>query len=95
MNSQDERNHSSVWGDGTRRRLLDLARKHGVRVFLCGHIHRSIEAKVNGFEVYTVAGTAVSWLPPGLGYRVFKVYADRVEQQFVGLGRPLKDFVPP
>jgi 3',5'-cyclic AMP phosphodiesterase CpdA len=92
MTSEDEYDHSSVWEKQTRKRLLDLARRYGVKVFLCGHIHRSIEAKVNGLEVYTVAGTAISWLPPGLGYRIFRVYADRVEQQFVRLDHPPDKF---
>jgi 3',5'-cyclic AMP phosphodiesterase CpdA len=94
MHRQDDRESLSVWEQQTRRPLLDLCRRYGAKVFLCGHIHRSIETKADGFEVYTVAGTAVAWTRPGLGYRIFRVYADRIEQQFVPLDHPLESLPP-
>ncbi len=88
LKTPDDRESASIWEKSTRKRLLDLCRRYGVKVFLCGHVHRSYEIKADGFEVYTVAGTAISWLPPGLGYRVFNVHQDRIEQYFVPLDHP-------
>lgn len=85
LKTPDDRDSSSVWEKSTRNRLLDLCRKYDVNVFLCGHVHRSYETRSEGFEVYTVAGTAISWLPPGLGYRVFTVQKDGIAQHFVPL----------
>jgi len=71
-------------------RLMDMAGKAGVRAVLCGHIHMTGEFHVAGTDVYTVGGTAKAFDRTGFGYRVWKVFADHVEQQFVPLDKPLE-----
>jgi 3',5'-cyclic AMP phosphodiesterase CpdA len=74
-----------------RRRILALARRHGVRTFLCGHTHKTeeIRARDGAFAIHTASGTAA--VSPasrlkGFRYRIFKVRADRVESLPVLLG---------
>jgi predicted phosphodiesterase len=67
-------------------RLDSLFRRYGVGIVLAGHVHKTTQVSLPGHITYTVAGTA--WAPDetGFGFRLFKVYADRVEQEFVPLG---------
>jgi DNA repair exonuclease SbcCD nuclease subunit len=70
------------------KRLLELARKHGARTFLSGHTHKNqvIKAKDGAYTAYVTAGTnALFRLGRGAdhSYRIFRVYADRIEQTSV------------
>jgi len=70
-----------------RKALLKLVRRYGVREILVGHVHVSHSLHAKDFTVYSVAGTAKAFDAKGFGFRIFKVYPDRVEQQFVPLKR--------
>jgi len=67
--------------------MAALLVKYGVKAVLCGHLHRTEEIRGNGFVTYVSPGTAKFRDGKGLGYRVFKVYADRFEQEPVPLER--------
>jgi len=70
-------------------RLDSLFRKYGVGVILAGHLHRTTEVSVSGYTTFTVAGTGWAGDGRGFGYRLFHVYADRVEQEYVRMGAPV------
>ena len=78
-------------------RLMTLAKKHGVRVFLAGHTHKNkvVEPKDGTPSIYVTSGTnAVFKMGKGADhrYRIIRVYKDRVEQTSVHLYKtPLKD----
>ncbi|MCX5677391.1 MAG: metallophosphoesterase [Planctomycetota bacterium] len=65
--------------------LAALLEKHGVVAVLCGHLHTTEESRGKGFVTYVTPGTAKFRDTQGLGYRVFKVAKDRIEQAFVPL----------
>lgn len=68
--------------------LAATAGKHGVKIALAGHIHMTAQLKESGVDVYTVGGTSKVFDTHGYGYRLWKVYADHVEQEFVPLDKP-------
>jgi predicted phosphodiesterase len=74
--------HHPVANDEPIRGLLV---KYGVKVVLAGHLHKTQEIRGKGFVTYVSPGTARFRDEGGLGYRVFKVYKDRIEQEFVPL----------
>jgi predicted phosphodiesterase len=65
--------------------VSDVLARYGVKVVLAGHRHRTEEFPGKGFTTYVAPGTARFRDEGGLGYRVFKVYKDRIEQEFVPL----------
>jgi 3',5'-cyclic AMP phosphodiesterase CpdA len=72
-------------------KLADLLTETGVKAVLCGHRHVTAEYSGKGFEVFLTPGTAkLKDRDPekdklGLGYRCFKVYQDKIEQEFIPL----------
>ena len=72
------------------KRLDELMDRYGVEVVLCGHLHRTIEYCRKGRAVFTVAGTGWAGDKRGFGYRVFKVYPDRIEQEYLTLDVPVE-----
>jgi len=84
LGAEDEKSGYGNLPTGARRRLLALARKHGVRGILVGHAHRNVEIAAGGVKIYVAGGTAR--VPrSAYGYRVFRVHKDRIEQEFVAL----------
>jgi serine/threonine-protein phosphatase CPPED1 len=77
-------------------KFADLISETGVKTVLCGHRHVTAELKGKGFDVYITPGTAkLKNRDPekdklGLGYRVFKVFQDRIEQEFIPLSKEVK-----
>jgi len=65
--------------------LAGLLAKYDVKVVLAGHLHATQESQGKGYTTYTVSGTDRARDDKGLGYRVFKVARDRIEQEFVPL----------
>ena len=67
-----------------RQRLLALLGKYGVQHILCGHTHTTTQRTIGGLSIYTVlAGTARAFDNNGCGYRVFRINASSVTQQYV------------
>jgi 3',5'-cyclic AMP phosphodiesterase CpdA len=68
-----------------RSRLVELLRNHGVRLLLCGHLHRSHRATADSLEVL-VAGPVGMPLGEGFsGMRLVKIGADGVRHGYFAL----------
>ncbi|HPD16379.1 MAG TPA: metallophosphoesterase [Planctomycetota bacterium] len=65
--------------------LAELLAKHKVEAVLSGHLHVTRELPGKGFTTYVTPGTAKFRDNNGLGYRVFRVFEDHLEQQVVPL----------
>jgi len=65
--------------------LEDLLAKHRIAGVLSGHLHMTREIRGKGFTIYVAPSTARFRDDKGLGYRVFKVFQDRIEQEAVPL----------
>jgi len=74
--------HDPAACDASMRALLA---RHRVTVVLCGHLHKTQELARDGFTIYVSPGTAKFRDGNGLGYRIFRVGRDRVDQEFVPL----------
>lgn len=64
-----------------------LLAKYRIAAVLCGHLHTTRELAGKGFTIYVSPGTAKFRDGKGLGYRIFKVFQDRVEQEMVPLDK--------
>lgn len=83
VNQEDEENNNANWPIETRARLLKLARQHGVRWILSGHLHRTQTAvSHDGIRVVALAGTARSFDQSPIGYGVFEVDSESVRYTF-------------
>ena len=71
--------------------LRGLVIRYGVKVVLAGHLHTTAEIAGKGYTIYVSPGTARFRDKGGLGYRVFKVYKDRIEQEFVPLEKEVAE----
>jgi hypothetical protein len=67
--------------------MSEVLAKHRIAAALCGHEHTTSELPGKGYTVYVAPGTARFRDDKGLGYRVFKVFADRIEQEAVPLAK--------
>ena len=67
----------------SRKRFLKLIREYGVKVIMAGHVHKTYELTTDDFTIYTVGGTSCVFDGKGFGYRIFKVYKDKIEQEYV------------
>ena len=66
-----------------------LLAKYRIAAVLCGHLHMTRELPGKGFTIYVSPGTAKFRDGKGLGYRVFKVFQDRIEQEMVPLDKEI------
>lgn len=72
------------WPPEPRARLLALARQHGFRHVLAGHLHRTHSARTaDGIEIVVLPGTARSFDQSALGYERFVVRGAEVTHHFV------------
>lgn len=70
---------------GSRDRLIEVLRRHGVHLVLCGHLHRSHEMKSGDLEVL-VAGPVGMPLGEGFsGLRVVKIRHGEVQHGYFAL----------
>ena len=67
--------------------LEDLLAKHRIAGVLSGHLHMTREIRAKGFTIYVAPTTARFRDDKGLGYRLFKVFRDRIEQEAVPLAK--------
>ena len=72
-------------------KMNDLLVKYGVEAVLCGHEHTTQELPEKGYTVYVTPGTCKFRDKNGLGYRVFRVSKERIQQEFVPLEKDLAD----
>ena len=68
--------------------LLNLFRQHGVSAVFCGHRHRNMYARDGQMEI--VVTSAVGMQSPSSdvksGYRIVKVFDDRIEHEYFEFG---------
>jgi serine/threonine-protein phosphatase CPPED1 len=67
--------------------LEDALAGHRIAAVLCGHLHMTREIPGKGFTIYVATSTSRFRDDKGLGYRVFTVYEDRIEQEAVPLAK--------
>ena len=83
------------WPPGVRNRLLGLLSKYGVHDLLCGHTHTTTNRTVDGFSIYTVAGTARAFDQNGCGVQVLTINSTTVDLEYVRQDDPsLKQCTP-
>jgi Icc-related predicted phosphoesterase len=69
VSSEDEAEEGANWPPAARARLLSLARAHGVRLILSGHLHRTARiATADGIEIIVSAGSARSFDQSPVGF---------------------------
>jgi 3',5'-cyclic AMP phosphodiesterase CpdA len=69
-------------------RLERLIREYGVHIVLAGHLHRTVEIESDGYTTYVSPSTSYNRDRTPPGYRVFKVFADHVEQEVASAAEP-------
>ena len=67
---------------GPRTELLKLFAQSGVRKVFSGHLHRNNYVKLGDIELVTTSSTGRGKDP--LGFRIVKVYPDRIEHKYYG-----------
>ena len=78
-----------------RNRLLGLLSKYGVHDLLCGHTHTTTNRTVDGFSIYTVAGTARAFDQNGCGVQVLTINSTAEDLEYVRQDDPaLKQCTP-
>lgn len=92
-----EGGHFWVWPVPLRARLMHLARKHGCKLILAGHVHATSNRARNetlapyaprasgGIEILTTSGSAVAWDWAGCGYRTLSIREDTIEVTYTEL----------
>jgi len=68
-----------------RQYLLDLFKTYGVRAVLAGHYHRNALARDGGLELITTSAVGRPLGDDPSGFRVVKVWPDRIEHEYYGL----------
>ena len=71
-----------------RREYLDLMKQYGADYALSGHLHHEASAKYDGIRLIATASVGKALGSDPVGFRVIRVVADRVEQEYVALSRP-------
>lgn len=64
-----------------RRRLLDIAEAGGLRTLLTGHMHQHLTRNTGALTQITTTSIGMPLGPHPSGYRVIRVFADRVEDE--------------
>jgi serine/threonine-protein phosphatase CPPED1 len=89
VDSEDEAEGGHNWPPESRSRLLALARTHGVRWILAGHLHRTtvIEAR-DGLRIVVGAGSARSFDRSPIAYHRFRVEREALHFEQVVVAPP-------
>jgi 3',5'-cyclic AMP phosphodiesterase CpdA len=91
VHDEQEEGTTRNWPLETRSRLLALARQYGVRWFLAGHLHVTLTTlKPDGLSIAVAAGTSRNFDDSPIGYRLFRVDADRLSDRFVEVLPPVR-----
>lgn len=69
-----------------REELLKLCGQYGIRAAFAGHLHRCAEGKYEGLELFACGPLGKPLGKDPSGFCIVKVYGDRIERQYVGLG---------
>jgi len=66
---------------------LELMKRFGVDYALSGHLHRDVSATDGALHLITTTGLSRSFDSTPVGFRVFRVYKDRVEHTYYPLDK--------
>lgn len=90
VTKENEKDAYYNWPGPTRRRLLRLLRRYGVKVILNGHTHKTYTVKSvdKAFTIHSLAGTAKLFDKNGFCLRIFHVETDRIEAKLIRLDTP-------
>ncbi len=96
VHETEPEDHSN-WPPETRARLLSLAREHGVRWILAGHLHRTHRVETaDGLSIVVVPGSARSFDRSPIGFERFRIGPEGVTSESVTLGpAPRESLVVP
>jgi serine/threonine-protein phosphatase CPPED1 len=67
-----------------RAELLKLFSQAGVRAVFSGHYHGNLHVKAGDIELVTTSSTGKALRKDPLGFRIVKVYPDRIEHKYYG-----------
>jgi hypothetical protein len=67
-----------------RAELLKLFSQAGVRAVFSGHYHGNLYVKAGDIELVTTSSTGKALRKDPLGFRIVKVYPDRIEHKYYG-----------
>lgn len=70
----------------TRKRVLDLLKRNGVRYVFAGHYHRNAYGKDGDLEMITTGPAGMPIGPDPSGFRIAEVKNNTIEQKYYGLG---------
>ncbi len=68
-----------------RQQLLQLFKEYNVKAYLSGHTHKTVINKYEYIQLVSGETTSKNFDQNPLGFRVWKVTSDRIEQHFVAL----------
>ena len=81
----DEEDSWAVIARDKRKVLLELFEEHGVSAVFSGHWHRCHSVDHNGIQMVTTGPVGYPLGDDPSGFRIVKVFADRIEHQYYGL----------
>ena len=67
--------------------LIKRFKAAGFSAAFCGHYHRNAYVKSGKFEIITTASCGAALGKDPLGFRIVKVYPDRLEHAYVVFGK--------
>jgi 3',5'-cyclic AMP phosphodiesterase CpdA len=88
LKQPDEKDAYAVVPGAQRKIYLDLFQQHGVRAVFAGHAHFNVLGKAGGVEMVTTGGVGKPLGKDPSGFRIVKVYEDRLEHEYVSLEKP-------
>jgi serine/threonine-protein phosphatase CPPED1 len=83
--SSDEADNNITIVTAIRNKYLDLFRKYRVNAIFAGHTHKNGYAKDGNMEMIITSAVGRPYGKDPSGFRIVKVYADRLESTFYGL----------
>lgn len=86
VDDEAEPESGANWPSASRGKLLSLARTHGARWILAGHLHRTHRVETSdGLRIVVVAGSARSFDQSPIGFERFRVSPEGVTSEWVTL----------
>jgi 3',5'-cyclic AMP phosphodiesterase CpdA len=85
INSFDEAENYSNISVETRNRYLDLFKKYKVDAVFAGHLHNNAAAKYGEMEMITTSAVGKPLANAPSGFRIIKVWSDRIESTYYPL----------
>ncbi len=70
-----------------RNELLELFHRYNVKAVFSGHYHQNVYVNDNGLELVTTASCGKALGKDPIGFRVVKVFPDRIEHQYHALDK--------